>query len=281
MKAEQSDRLVFQHEIVSRFVRGDRDVVAEAGGSRYRGRRLWVCAGALHSPALLDASLDVKVSRPFVSDHVFCYLGQIDRSRAGIPPPCAERTRDGVWFKGSYDASGRALCTMRPALFSFRRLDYGISQRSTSLKNGRARRIGQTSLGLFVEALYVRSALFSGARMHSVYAQINVPDAYQFDTEGPRIVARGEVIQGVIDGVRARSPWSDMQKSRQPKLFIPSSHLHGSVDVDLLAAAGVDGPASRVQVIDASVLRDIGPDHHSFKLMAAAFQRAQALARLD
>jgi hypothetical protein len=36
-----------------------------------------------------------------------------------------------------------------------------------------------------------------------------------------------------------------------------------------------------VQVVDASVLRNVGPDHHSFKLIAAGFERAQNLLQLQ
>jgi len=72
-----------------------------------------------------------------------------------------------------------------------------------------------------------------------------------------------------------------MQTSRRPDIFLPSIHLHHSVDVDALTRAGVNGPTSRVQVVDASVLPDIGADHHSFKLMVAAFQRARLLTQSE
>ena len=135
------------------------------------------------------------------------------------------------------------------------------------------------SLGLFAEALYNRSGLFPNARVQSVYAQINVPDAHRFRSGDAQLSARRDVVQEFVDAVRASPPWTEMQTSKRPDIFIPSTHLHHSVDVDALTRAGVNGPTSRVQVVDASVLRDIGPDHHSFKLMVAGFQRAQALTQ--
>jgi hypothetical protein len=33
-----------------------------------------------------------------------------------------------------------------------------------------------------------------------------------------------------------------------------------------------------VQIVDASVVSDIGPDHHSFKIMLHAMQQARAAA---
>lgn len=284
LKAERTDRLAFLHQMVSRFVPGDRDVSVHAAGSTYRARRLWVCAGALHTPALLDRSLDLPVSRQLMSDHVFCYLGRIDRSRIRTPAPRVQRTRDGIWFESRHDDQNKALYTLRPARFGFTRLDFGIERRNAfGLSTGNAvnRIVRGASLGQFAEALYNRSGLFPNARTQSVYAQINVPDAHRFRSVGALLYPRNEVIQSCIEAARAGAPWPEMEPSKRPDIFIPSSHLYHSVDLDALTRAGVNGPTSRVQVIDASALYDIGPDHHTFKVMAAAYQRAHELAQLE
>jgi hypothetical protein len=280
LQAKRSGRLVIVREIVSRFASGNNEVAVHTAGSIYRGERVWVCAGALHSPALLDRSLDAQVSRPFVSDHVFCYLGQIDRSRTGVAPPRVQRTRDGVWFEGRHDQKDRALYMLRPARFTFSRLDHGMEQRSAFGRptgNGLRNIVRGASWGLFAEALYNRSGLFPNARVQSVYAQINVPDAHRLHSSEGQLSTRRDAIQSVVDDVRDSPPFRGMLTSKRPDLFIPSTHLHHSVDVDALMRADVNGPASRVQVVDASVMRDIGPDHHSFKVMVSGFQRAQAL----
>jgi len=285
LKAERSDRLVFLHECVSRFTPGARDVSVRTESSTYRAKRVWLCAGALHSPALLDRSLERRVSRQFMSDHVFCYLGQIDRLRTGVAPPHVQRTKDGVWFEGRYDDQRRALYTLRPARFAFSRLDHGIEQRSACRHrtgNGLHTILRSGSLGLIAEVLYNNSGLFPNARMQSVYAQITVPDAHRFRSSDAHLSIRRDVVQSSVDDVRTSSAWAqEMQTSRRPDIFLPSIHLHHSVDVDALARAGVNGPTSRVQVVDASVLRDIGADHHSFKLMVGAFQRARLLTQSE
>ena len=130
LQAERGDHLVLLHDVVSRFEPGNHEVSVYTAGSKHRGKRLWVCAGALHTPALLDRSLNRRVSRQFISDHVFCYLGRIDRSESDVAAPRVQRTRDGVWFEGRYDEGSRALYTLRPARFGFSRLDYGIVRRS-------------------------------------------------------------------------------------------------------------------------------------------------------
>ena len=141
LKAERGDHLLFLHDMVSRFERHDHHVSVSTTDSKHRGKRVWVCAGALHTPALLDRSLNQPVSRQFVSDHVFCYLGRIDRSHSDVAPPRVQRTRDGVWFEGRYDEENRALYTLRPARFAFRRLDYGIVRRSAvGLSTGKTTR---------------------------------------------------------------------------------------------------------------------------------------------
>jgi hypothetical protein len=282
LKAERSERLLFRHECVSRFTAGTRDVSVHTASSTYRARRVWLCAGALHSPALLDRSIEKRVSRQFVSDHVLCYLGQIDRVRTGVAPPRVQRTKDGVWFEGRYDDRRRALYTLRPARLAFSRLDYNIVERMRAPRHGLRNSLRSVSVGLLAEVLYNRFALFPNARMQSVYAQVTVPDAHRFRSGDTRVSVRKDAVRSIIDDVRANSVWTEhMQTSRRPDIFLPSIHLHHSVDVDALSRAGVNGPTSRVQVADASVLRDIGADHHSFKLMVAAFQRARLLTQSE
>lgn len=284
LKAERSNRLVFLHECVSRFTPGNRDVSVCAGNSTYRARRVWLCAGALHSPALLDRSLERRVSRQFVSDHVLCYLGQIDRLRTGVAPPRVQRTEDGVWFEGRYDDRRRALYTLRPARFAYGRLDHAVVQRMRPPRTGidLQKILRSASPGWIAEVLYNLSGLFPNARMQSVYAQIAVPDAHRFRSCDARLSIRRDVVQSFVDDVRASSVWTkQMQASRRPDIFLPSIHLHHSVDLDALTRAGVNEPTSRVQVVDASVLPDIGADHHSFKLMVAAFQRARLLTQSE
>jgi hypothetical protein len=285
LKAERSDKLVFLHECVSRFTTESRDVSVRTTSSTYRAKRIWLCAGALHTPGLVDRSVERRISRQFVSDHVFCYLGQIDRLRTGMAPPRVQRTKDGVWLEGQHDDQRRALYTLRPARFAFSRLDYGIEQRSAvphGAGSGLHNILRNASMGRIAEVLYNRAGLFPNARMQSVYAQITVPNAHRFRSCDAHVSVRGDVVRSFVDEVRATSMWTEhMQTSRRPDIFLPSIHLHHSVDVDALTRAGVNGPTSRVQVADASVLCDIGADHHSFKLMAAAFQRARLLTQCE
>jgi hypothetical protein len=281
LKMERADRLTVEHDIVSRFTVEDNGVCVHAAKSKWYGKRLWVCAGALHSPALLDRSFNIRLSRTYVSDHVFCYLGRIDRSRTTLTPPRVRRTRDGVWFEGRADTQREALYLLRPARFSFARLDTGIERRrlfGPPTGNSISNIVRGTSLGLIAEALYNRTGLFPNASVYNVYAQINAPDAHRFSSGNARPAPRKDVIQSLVDAVRVNQPWSGMQPSKRPDIFMPSVHLHHSVDVDALTRAGANGPTSRVQVLDASVLRNIGTDHHSLKLMAAAFHRARTVA---
>jgi hypothetical protein len=282
LQAERADRLTFRHEVVAGFAAGVNDVSVRTDRATYRGGRIWVCAGALHTPGLLDRSLETPVSRAFVSDHVYCYLGQIDRRRTTVSLPRVHRTREGVWFEVRYDDRRRALYSMRPARFAFKRLDHGIEQRSAvGIGTGGAlsKLVRGASLGLIAEALYNRFGLFRNARVQSVFAQVHVPDAHLFDSRGARLFTRQDVIRSCVDAARANSPWTEVRGSRRPDLVIPSAHLHHSVDPEALARTGVNDPASMVQVVDPSVQRDIGPDHHSFRRMVTVFRWAQGLAR--
>ena len=249
--------------------------VASPGGEIHQAARAWVAAGALHTPRLLARRLAPRASRGLVSDHAFCYVGQVD----GQDKPAIEHTLDGLFFPAVYDDAFTALYTLRPATFSFRRLDVGIEQRSVfGLPTGTAlvKLMRRASPGLLVEAFYNRFGLFAAAPTHSVYAQTLARDAYNLlPGPGPSLLqARTEQIRRATDAARGAQPFAGLRHSRRPELHLPGIHLHHSLDLPELVRAGVNSADSPVQVVDASVLADVGPDHHSFKMLIAAQQRA-------
>lgn len=239
-----------------------------------RAARAWVAAGAMHTPVLLARSLVPRASRGVISDHVFCYVGQVD----GHPRPDIVRTRDGLLFPAFYDANATALYSLRPATFAYRQLDFGIEQRAVfGLPTGSAlaKIARRMSPGLLVEAFYNRFGLFAAAATHSVYAQVAVKEAYEV-ADGPiPLRANIEQIRAATDAARSASPFAGLRPSRRPELYLPGIHLHHSVDLPALAQAGVNQADSPIQVIDASVLTEIGPDHHSFKMLLSAYERAR------
>lgn len=248
-------------------------------GASIATSRVWLCAGPLHTPRLLHSLSGTRLSRGSVSDHVISYLGQIDRRlHRQISPPRPRLTPDGVWFEGYYEDSGRALLTMKPARFAFAKLDQGIEQRAVfglPTAGAVAKILRAASPGLIAEALYNRAGLFPGAAVQSIYAQIIVPDAYSVNEAGG-LEPRRELIADALEVVRRHIPWPQINWSRRPEVFIRAIHLHHSLEPEALAAAGLNTHSSRVQVADASVLPDIGPDHHSFRLMLAASLHAAA-----
>ena len=251
----------------------ERGVSVTSSSGTHRAARAWVAAGALHTPALLARSVAPKASRGLVSDHAFCYIGQVD----GQAAPRITRTGDGLLYPACYDAAYTALYTLRPAAFAFRRLDHGIEQRAVfglPTGNALAKITRRMSPGLLVEAFYNRFGLFGGSRMHSVYAQTPVVDAYELGSGEQLLRPAGDAIRRATDAARAAQPYANLRMSQRPELAIPGIHLHHSLDLPALAQAGINTPDSPVQVVDASVLTNIGPDHHSFKMMLAAHTRA-------
>lgn len=244
-------------------------------GSSYRADRLWIAAGAIHTPALLDRSLGHRLSRGYVSDHAFCYVGLLSGEQA---PPKTTRTRDGVFFPAHYDPEGKSLYTLRPARFAFRTLDFGIEQRAAfGMPTGSAvaKIMRRMSPGLLAEALYNRLGVFSNARDYSVYAQTDVPDAYALREGSLPLVAQTEgILRGAAES-RQRAPFSGVRHSQRRDLYIPGIHLHHSVAPEALEACGIDQPQSVVKIMDASAVKEIGPEHHSFKLMLRAYARAR------
>lgn len=276
---ERGGKLSLALDLASHVIVEDRGVTVVGQNVRYRAARVWLCAGALHTPFLLDRALGATVSRPTVSDHVICYLGQVEYSPDVAPR--VERTRDGVWFSARYAASGRSLCTLRPAQFAFKTLDAGIEKRAIfGLPTGSiiARLLRAASPGLFAEALYNRTGVTVGARVLSAYAQIPVPDAHWLTEGETPLQMRSDSIQAEITAARASPPWPNLRPSARPRMFIPAIHLHHSVDLPKLTAAGVNLPMASVQVADASVYSGVDPSHHSFRVLVAAARRARELS---
>ena len=268
----------------------ERGVSVTSNSKVHSASRLWVAAGALHTPALLAKSVAPRAPRTLVSDHAFCYIGQVD----GQAAPRIVRTGDGLLYPARYDATdsadatsqATALYTLRPAAFAFRRLDHGIEQRAVfglPTGNALAKIARRMSPGLLVEAFYNRFGFFGSTRMHSVYAQTPAVDAYELGSGEALLRPVPGAIRRATDAARAAQPFAALRMSQRPELAIPGIHLHHTLDLTALAQAGINTADSPVQVVDASVLTNIGPDHHSFKMMLSAqtraHTRAHALAR--
>jgi hypothetical protein len=248
-------------------------ITSSAG--EHHATRVWVAAGAVHTPALLARSFGEQMRRGHIADHVLCYVGQIDHAKA----PHTHRTSDGVYFPAMQDEAQTALYTLRPARFSFRTLDHGIEQRAAfGLPTGNAisKIMRSMSPGLLAEAFYNRFGLFASAQRYSIYAQTPVECAYTLGTGPTPLTADLDKIQAAASLARQRQPFGGAALSKRPDLFIPGIHLHHSVDKAALMQAGINQAGSRIWVVDASQLDDIGPEHHSFKMLSAACRLAQS-----
>lgn len=280
LRQVRGERLVLATELAQDFRVDVRGVEVRTGAGVQRARRLWVAAGALHTPLLLERSLGPGIARGRVSDHVACYVGQAD----GLDAPRIERTREGAFFQAWHGVNTDALYTLRPARFAFRTLDHGIEQRAVfGLPTGSAiaKITRRMSPGLLAEAFFNRFGLFPKASRHSIYAQVLVRDAYAIGGDGTLLRANDSAIRTATDAARAQAPFAGTRPSQRPELSIPGIHLHHSVALDALACAGVGDASFPVRVVDASVLREIGPEHHSFKMMLAAHDCAASVAKLD
>ncbi len=255
---------------------GDRDVA---------GRQLWLCAGALGTPGLLARSGLIAGGARTVSDHVIGYAGRLaasDESRAMMAT--VRRDSEGVFFPFRFGGDGDHFFTLRPARFDFAPLDAGIAKRAifglpaNRVVSGLA---GHMSPGLIAEALYNKLGLFPQARRYSVYFQTVVSDAYSLDEGGRLLPNPGQAVGSAIERARADLPFAGVEPSRQPELYIPGIHLHGSLTREECERFGPGRRFNSLHVADASALRDIGPEHHSFAMMATAFGRAVAAANQD
>lgn len=271
--------LVLMHVKADRIERDQGVWTVHVRDTRHRAHRLWLAAGALGTPALLENSPGFAGSaRTHVSDHVILYLGQLDRSRHRLlPTPKIERTASGIWMLGSYDTSGRGLITTKPARFSFATLDHGIEQRSAfglPTSGLVAKLFSASSLGLISESLFNKLGLFPNADRLSAYAQIRIGDAYQMHLERHGLTPNLQNIQNGIADFRSGLHWPELECTSKPGLFIRGIHLHNSLNLTSFEQASANFNGS-LFVADPSAIPDIGPDHHSFKAMVNAYTLAK------
>jgi hypothetical protein len=276
-------RLHLVHEPALQISMNDaRGLVTTPSGTTYRARRVWVAAGALHTPALLATTFGEAIQRDCASDHVFCYVGQVD----GHAKPLLNYCRDGIFFPAVYDAQVTALYTVRPARFAFSKLDFGIEQRAVfglPTGNAVAKIMKRLSPGLLVEAFYNRFGWFGGSKTHSVYAQVAVPDAYFVPAKKlgqpptQPLTARLDSIKLLTDAARLAQPFGPLRQSQRREIYLPGMHVHHTLDLPYANRCGINAPESAIQVVDASVLEHIGPHHHSFKMMLAAHDLAYSI----
>lgn len=271
--------LVIHQMRAERIDRCDGIWTASVGKQQYRAHRIWLAAGALGTPALLENSPGLAgAGRSHVSDHAIIYLGQLDRRRhQQVLPPKIERNASGVWMLGSYDGSRNGLISTKPARFSYAKLDYGIEQRSafglpTSGLVTKVIRAG--SLGLVSESLFNKFGFFPDAKRLSAYAQIRISDAYQMQVGTCALRPDLPTIQKTIQNFRNALDWPELECSEKPELFIRGIHLHNSLDLMLLMKKGMACDAN-FTIVDPSVIVDIGPEHHSFKAMVKAYSLAK------
>lgn len=277
---ERRGKLELRPLTASRFTMSKNSVTVEAGNERINASRLWICAGALDTPALIARSLKEPFGfRGSASDHVIAYLGQLDRRRyPSVRGSEVKRVQGGYWLKSMAQSTPECLVTTKPAHFSYRRLDHGIEQRAAfglpvGGAVGKIMRAG--SLGLLSEAAFNKFGLFVPSPVQSVYGQIRVPAAHALELATGALSLDETAVRGHVDAARANLVMPELIPSQRPDLFIRGIHLHDTLDVVGLAGAGVNAAGSPVRVQDASTIASIGGEHHTFHMMAAAFTAAR------
>jgi hypothetical protein len=281
LQAQRNGNIIIASEVAVRLGFNDRTATVETATGQYRGLRLWLCSGALHTPRLIDASFKQKLSRSSVSDHFICYFGQrrmpATSNTARLEP---RYTRDGFFLGADYALDGSALCISRPAHFGARVLDKGVHKRfvfGLPTQSIVKRLLWLNSAGLLAEAIFNKTGLFAESDLHNVYAQVDVPDAYDIGKAPCDLLPRTALIRDTIGRSRAAHPFGgELLPTQRPDCYLPGIHLYGSLDGDKLAKVGVNTAGSPIQIADASLLTGIGPDHHSFRMMAASYAKARA-----
>lgn len=244
------------------------------GGETIASRRALCAAGALGTARLLIRSGLIENGGRTVSDHVIGYAGRAPRtSVSGELARPMVRNRHGFILPCHYSADGDVLYLLRPARFDFAELDAGIEKRAVfGLPTSKimAGLLGRFSAGLIAEAFYNRFGIGRYAPWQSVNYFIEGRDIYTLDGAGDLVAPRVESICELARIASAKLPFDGVETSQRPELYIPSIHLHASLNEAERLRFDPAG-AGAIKVIDASALSSIGPGHHSFRMMIAAY----------
>lgn len=245
-----------------------------SGGEAVWSQRALCAAGALGTVRLLMRSGLIDNARRTVSDHLIGYAGLVGRESVAeeLARPVV-RSRHGLVVPCRYSADGGVLYLLRPARFDFAELDAGIEKRAVfGLPTSKimAGLLGKFSAGLIAEAFYNRFGIGRRAPWQSVNFLIEGRDVYTLVGTGDLVPPRVEKIRELARMAAAKLPFEGVINSRRPELYIPSIHLHASLtEAERLRFDPSGGGA--IKVVDASALSGIGPAHHSFKMMIAAY----------
>ncbi|MGL4813566.1 MAG: hypothetical protein ACRCXM_17490 [Beijerinckiaceae bacterium] len=256
--------------------------VSDAGQTTdIQGKHLWVAAGALHTPGLLARSLGWPSADRTVNDHMIAYVGQTPAdAQIRRLMQAVRRDRHGVWLPTIYGPDRQTVFGLRPARFDFRRPDRGIEMRADfGLPTSRAAAAiaGRLSAGLIAETLFNKAGLFPHAALYNAFMQLRVENAYALSAQGQLGERNRAAFAAAGEQARRRQPFAALTPTRRPDLFQPGIHFHGSLTEK--ECATISTPAlARVKVVDASAIADIGPEHHSFKIMLRAYRLAQEAA---
>jgi hypothetical protein len=241
--------------------------------------RCWLAAGTLGTTNLLaDSGLIAQRVRS-VSDHMIGYAGQVERSEetdAYFEDFC--RTSNGVIMPSRFDANGDYLYTLRPARFDFSKRDAGITKRAVfgqPTNRAVAGVMRSVSLGLVSEALFNKFGLFRTAKRYSVYFQSHVANALTLGLDSqlarpPDFNVTKKVERGIM-----QSPFRNLDATKETGLAIPGIHLHGTIGSEEEKQFGTGSEHASIELVDAATFREMGPEHHSFTMMARAYAMAK------
>lgn len=255
-------------------------VVTLEDGRAIETGRCWLAAGTIGTTNLLMASgLIARVPRA-VSDHVIGYVGHVQRS-----PDTTQyfedfaRVSGGTVMPSRFDETRNYLFTLRPARFDFATRDAGIAKRAVFGQPARRAVSGvvrSLSPGLVSEALFNKFGLFRLSQRYSVYFQSVIEGALTVDIDGQLARPMNFAVEPTVEGGIRKCPFSNLDQTHLTDLFIPGIHLHGTISAEEEQQFGGDSPNATIQLVDAATLRTIGPEHHSFAMMARAFAMAES-----
>lgn len=243
----------------------------------YTTNRLWLCGGTLGTAELLDRSGYESATNEFVSDHFITYVGQILKCPYRLNNIVKKRYSWQGYIFDPMILNHNVLVTARPAFLDYKRLDFGIAQRQNfglPVSGILGKLVRCKSPGLLCEAIFNKFGLMSASTIYNIYAQHQVPNVLERKKGVLEIKLKNNIIKFHELKIKSMLKNNICKVSKKAGISFPAIHLHNSVHKNKLIKMGIAHKNSNLQIQDASVIKNIGPEHHIFRVMATAFRNA-------
>ena len=224
---------------------------------------VWCCAGVFGTATLLEKSKLAKKNAK-LSDHLVGYIGQTRYPKTKVVHLGEGHLKKIERLKG-------AILQFRPAFMDFKNIKKAVDLRNT-FANLRSKIYEKLLLsfspGLINEGMYNKLGIYMETEKKNVFFQLESKNCY--NVEGNNLILNSK---GQNDIFELKKEFALMFDTPPLQKIKPFSHLHYFNSIESLDdQIGSLTESKNFTVCDSSILKKIGPTHHSLRNMYSIFE---------